>query len=74
MGIPKPTDVAAQLRHHAQRIADGDHPRPARALVIEFDARGVRNLESFGIPCDSHREAIADLLDACSFLNAEAAN
>lgn len=74
VGIPKPEDIAAQYRHHAAQIADGDLVRPARALLIEFDANGVPRLYQFGPAFNSHREGVSALLESAKFLNAEASN
>jgi hypothetical protein len=74
VGIPKPTDVAAQYRHHAQLIADGDLPRPVRAFLVEVDGEGTPHVREFGAPYTSRREVISDLLDVVTYLNSEAAN
>ena len=59
-GYPDPADVAGQYRLHADRIANGELPRPSRAIVIEFDADGALAVTAFGPAMD--RSAIADAL------------
>lgn len=72
VAMPAADDVAGQLRHLAQRIADGDVERPARALVILYDAQGIPETEVLGTPYPNQREAIAELAAAILSLNAEA--
>lgn len=67
-------DLPGEYRMHAQLVSDGARTRPARALLVEFDAAGVPSLYQFGPAFPSNREAISTLLDACKTLNAEASN
>lgn len=62
------------MRHLAQLIADGRAERPARAVVILYDAAGTPAIEVLGTPYQSQREAISDLAGAILYLNAEAAS
>lgn len=72
VAMPKPDDVAGQLRHLATRIADGELDRPMRALVILYDDQGMPETHTLGTPYASQREAIAELVTAILYLNAEA--
>lgn len=67
-------DVAAELRLHAAKIADGTHPRPRRAVLIEYAEDGTPEITTFGTPYASQREAIEALLTATLFLNADASH
>lgn len=67
-------DLASQYREHAALVADGDRPRAARALLMEFDAAGAPRIYQFGPGFDSNRDAIAALLTSISILNANASN
>lgn len=72
VAVPKAGDLAAQYRYHAQLVADGERPKAARAVLIEFDEQGVPTMRLFGSYYTTQREAIHDLLEAVQSLNAEA--
>jgi hypothetical protein len=68
------TDVASQYREHAALVADGNRPRPTRALLMEFDATGNPRIYTFGPDFSRNRDAISALLGALTILNANASN
>lgn len=69
----KEGDVLSEFRAHTALVADGQRPRPQRALLIELDADGLPRLYQFG-PVFSKREALSLLLGVTHTLNAEASN
>lgn len=66
-------DVVSELRAHTAMVADGERPRAARALLLEFDAAGAPTIYQFG-SFGSNRDAIAMLLRSLTILNAKAGN
>lgn len=80
-GIPPVQDVIGQYRLHCDMVADGELPRPQRALLIEHSSDGGFVVQTFGMGEDSKREKIACIGDclkalgtAIQQLNAAAAN
>lgn len=70
----KVNDLASQYREHAALVADGERPRPCRALLLEFDATGMPRIYQFGPAFGANRDAISALLGSLTILNANASN
>lgn len=73
LGLPAAENVAGQYRLHADRIADGEVPRPRMAVLVEVGPDGISRVYTFGGELPA-RTKCALLLDAAQHFNAEAGN
>lgn len=64
LGVPEVSDVVGQYRLHVDCIADGEMPRPARAVLIETTADGRQIVSVFGNEKDHYREDVSLLANA----------